>query len=150
MPDIRSVFVASLVAIGLLSCSRPSATDETVNLKLHQNWQLQRGDSVGGHSVVGGLGDISIALNGKPIFAPFDGRSQKDPRNCLIFSTPDVPAYLFRLCGLNDLRLGAFNQGDTLGSAAILHVATLRKQPDGKWAIVEPSKPIIERFLTRL
>ncbi len=135
---------------GLLTgCDRSSNTNHIINLKLYQSWQLQAGDSIGGYSVVAGLGDISILLNGKPVYAPFDGQAQKDERSCLIFSSPDVPAYLFRLCGVTNQRLGACNQGETLGSAAILHVATLRKQPNGTWAIVEPSKPIIDRILTR-
>lgn len=150
---LRSVFVIQwllviAIATCLVSCDRPPAGEDTINLKLYQQWQLQPGDPIAGFTVVGGLGDISISLNGKSVYAPFAGRAQRDPRNCLIFSSPDIPAYLFRLCGLNNLRLGRFNRGDPLGNSSIVHVATLRKQPDGTWAIVEPSKPILERFLT--
>jgi hypothetical protein len=152
MLDIHSVFVVSgglAIALTLAGCQRPPQPDETIRLQLYQQWQVQPGDILNGVAVIGGLGDIGLSLNGQSVYAPFAGRAQKDPRNCLIFSTPDVPAYLFRLCGLSDLRLGTRNQGEALGTATILHVATLRKQPNGTWAIVEPSKPIIERFLTR-
>lgn len=151
MLGIRLVSVVSrLVAIAglLIGCQQPPSAEDTIDVKLYQQWQLQPGDTLRGVAVIGGLGDIGLSLNGKSVYAPFNGTAQRDPRNCLIFSTPDVPAYLFRLCGLNDLHLGARNQGDQLGRASTLHVATLRKQPNGTWAIVEPSKPIIERFLS--
>jgi len=141
------------LAIGLSlmlpGCHQPPATDQTINLQIYQKWQLQPGDNIKGHLVLAGLGDISIALDGKSVYAPFDGRAQKDQRECLIFSTPDVPAYLFRLCGLADLRLGDRRQGESLGSGAMVHFATLRKQPDGTWAIVEPSKPMIGKILSK-
>ena len=170
MPDIPSVFGVNLGAnvviarsrIGFAkmaglalalsmftACDRASNPDETINLNLYQKWQLQPGDKVAGFPVVSGLGDVSIELNGKSVYAPFEGKAQKDQRNCLIFSSPDVPAYLFRLCGISNPRLGDSNQGDALGSGTVLHFATLRKQPDGTWAIVEPSKPMIERILTK-
>jgi hypothetical protein len=139
-----------LVLFALTACDRAANPDETINLKLYQQWQLQPGDKIAGYPVVSGLGDISIELNGKSVYAPFDGQTQKDQHNCLIFSSTDVPAYLFRLCGITQSRLGASSQGETIGSGAILHFATLRKQPDGTWAIVEPSKPVIERILTKL
>jgi len=147
--SIKAAFGLLLAVVLLAGCDRGSNSNDTIDLKLYQKWQLQPGDSIGGYSVVSGLGDISIALNGKSVYSPFNGRSQKDPRNCLIFSSPDVPAYLFRLCGLSDLRLGQTNQGDALGNGSLVQVATLRKQPDGTWAIVEPSKPIIERILSK-
>ncbi|MEX0272240.1 hypothetical protein AB3R30_24270 [Leptolyngbyaceae cyanobacterium UHCC 1019] len=173
MPDIPSVFGTNLVVnfvagrsqmgfaqqTGLLlallmlvmvgACDRPDPSNPTINLKLYQNWQLQPGDKIAGYEVIAGLGDISIELNGKSVYAPFDGQTQQDQRHCLIFSSPSVPAYLFRLCGISNPRLGRCNQGDSLGSGTVLHFATLRKQPDGTWAIVEPSKPMIERILTK-
>jgi hypothetical protein len=141
--------IGAIALLLLTSCTATARPDDTINLKLYQQWQLQPGDVINGFSVVAGLGDISIALNGKSVYAPFDGRAQKDQRSCVIFSSPDVPAYLFRLCGVANLHLGVCNQGDVLGNAAILHFATLRKQPDGTWAIVEPSKPILERILAK-
>ncbi len=140
-----------LVVLALLlgGCDRALAPNETVRLNLYQQWQLQPGDQLQGHAVLGGLGDISIQLNGQALYAPFAGQARQDDRQCLVFSSPDVPAYLFRLCGLSDRRLGEHPQGAVIGKAAVVHIATLRRQPDGKWAIVEPSKPILERFLTK-
>jgi hypothetical protein len=133
----------------LTGCTAIATPQEKLNLQLYQQWQLQPGDQLGGYRVVGGLGDISIALNGNSVYAPFNGRAQQDQRNCLVFSSPDVPAYLFRICGIGNMSLGPHNQGEVLGDGAIAHFATLRKQPNGTWAIVEPSKPVLERLLTR-
>ena len=156
MPDTRLVSVVKpmgwwLVALAMVlaGCDRSSDPADSINLQVYQKWQLQPGDEIKGHKILAGLGDISIALDGKSVYAPFDGRAQKDQRECLIFSSPDVPAYLFRLCGLSNLRLGEHRQGDTIGSGSQVHMATLRKQPDGTWAIVEPSKLTIEKFLTK-
>lgn len=145
--SVLSSLVASLLL--LTGCSTSPNSSDMIDLKLYQQWQLQPGDPIKGYSVAGGLGDISIALNGQSVYAPFDGRVQKDQRNCLIFSSPDVPAYLFRLCGVQNGQLGPHNQGDRIGFASTVYIATLRKQPDGTWAIVEPSKPILERILSK-
>jgi hypothetical protein len=141
--------VVAIAVAALVGCSASTNPEDKISLKLYQTWQLQPGDTINGNPVVAGLGDISIALNGKSVYAPFNGRAQQDQRSCLVFSSPDVPAYLFRLCGVGNLQLGARNQGDSLGNASTLHFATLRKQPDGTWAIVEPSKPVIQRILTK-
>jgi hypothetical protein len=100
--------------------------------------------------VAGSLGDISIQLDGAKVYAPFDGLVQ--PNNvgeCVIFSSPDVPAYLFRLCGMSRPRLGEIKQGRAIGSANYLQFAALRRQPDGKWAMVEPASDILQRTLTQ-
>ena len=146
---VRSIGWMAMTSVFLASCNQATDADNNIKLQVYQKWQLQAGEAVKGHTVLAGLGDISIALDGKPVYAPFDGRAQKDQRDCLIFSTPDVPAYLFRLCGLSDLRLGDRQQGEPMGSGAMVHFATLRKQPDGTWAIVEPSRPIIEKILSK-
>ncbi|MBD2021776.1 hypothetical protein H6F43_16470 [Leptolyngbya sp. FACHB-36] len=153
MLGIRSASVikalgVAIVCLGLLNgCTQPDTSEPPLDIRLYQAWQLQPGDTVAGYTVVGGLGDISIALNRNAIYAPFDGRVQRDPKTCVFFSTPDVPAYLFRLCGLKNPRLGSIRQGDAIGSGSTLQFATLRKQPNGTWAIVEPSKDILERML---
>ncbi len=130
-------------------CQFTSQNVPTVNIKLYQTWELQAGDVIGNRAVLGGLGDISIALDGNPVYAPFNGRTQLDQRRCLIFSSPEVPAYLFRLCGLEHPRLGNVNQGTVIGRGNLLEFAALRKQPNGTWAIVEPSKAILERTLAQ-
>jgi hypothetical protein len=130
-------------------CAPTPYSNSAVDLKLYQSWELQPGDQVSGRSILGGLGDISIALNGASVYAPFDGTTQLDKRRCLLFSSPDVPAYQFRLCGLDNSRLGSVNQGDALGSGRQVAFAALRKQPNGTWAIVEPARAILERTLNR-
>lgn len=145
---LKPIYFWLVCMLSLVSCTATPNASSNIQLKLHQQWQLQRGDVVAGRSILGGLGDISIALNRQPVYAPFNGRTQRDPRNCLIFSSPDVPAYLFRLCGLDQPKLGSVNQGDRLGTGTTLQFAALRKQPNGTWAIVEPSRQILERILT--
>jgi len=142
-------FVAIGLSLLLSSCNQVNDADNTIKLNVYQKWQLQAGSEVKGFKVLAGLGDIAIALDGKSVYAPFDGKAQKDQRECLVYLTPDVPAYLFRLCGLSNLRLGDRRQGDEIGSGSTLYFSTLRKQPDGTWAIVEPSKPIIEKILSK-
>jgi hypothetical protein len=132
------------------ACSAQHSAELPRTIQIQQVWQLQPGDTIGGHQVAAGLGDISINLKGDGAHAPFDGRVQPlktNVRNCIVFSSPEIPAYLFRLCGLQNLKLGEIEQGDVIGSGAYLHFATLRKQTDGTWAIVEPAHDILERIL---
>ena len=114
---------------------------------LHQQWELQAGDRISGHEIVSGLGDLSIELNGQAVYAPFKGKTAIDTRGCVYFETPEVPNYQFRLCGLKQPRLGTIDRGDRMATAGTLRFATLRKHPSGKWAIVEPSKQILETLL---
>lgn len=138
-------------AITLLSVSCSTAplvpSEPPRMIQIQQDWQLQPGDSIGEYQITAGLGDISIELDGGKVYAPFDGRVQPNVRNCVLFSSPDVPAYLFRLCGLNQPRFGSVRQGDVIGSGKSLHFATLRKLPEGTWTIVEPSRSMLERVL---
>ncbi|MGB3615583.1 MAG: hypothetical protein WBA10_17445 [Elainellaceae cyanobacterium] len=114
---------------------------------IQQQWQMQPGTVIADRAVVAGLGDISIDLDGGSVYAPFSGRLQRDGQGCAIFSSPDLPAYLTRLCGLRHFRSGNLRPGDRIGSGRMLHFATLRKQPDGTWAMVEPSQDLVSRFL---
>ena len=132
------------------ACSAQPSTEPPRTVQIQQVWQLQPGDTIGGHQVAAGLGDISIDLKGDSAFAPFGGRVQPlkpDVKSCVVFSSPEIPAYLFRLCGLQNLKLGEVAQGDVIGSGDYLHFATLRKQTDGTWAMVEPAHDILERIL---
>jgi hypothetical protein len=134
----------------LKGCAQPS-TDKTtrfeVNLAKNQNWQLQPGDAIAGYSISGGLGDISIVLKGNSIYAPYDGETHLDKRGCLYFETPDIPAYLFRFCGLHAHKIGKVSAKQAIAKGEILQFAALRRQADGTWAIVEPDKTLIERTL---
>jgi hypothetical protein len=148
--DWVSGFVAAiLLASGcsIISPIIPKPSEPTRSIKIQQSWQLQPGDSIGNYQIAAGLGDISIELDGGKVYAPFDGRVQPNVRSCVLFSSPDVPAYLFRLCGLKQPRLGQVKQGDAIGSGQYLHFATLRKLPEGTWTIVEPSRSMLERLL---
>lgn len=141
--------VVCVVVLMLLAggCSVNNAKEPTRVVQIQQTWQMQPGDRVGGHRVAGGLGDISIELNGDSVYAPFDGRVQPNVQGCVIFSSPDIPAYLFRMCGLKHPKLGAVEEGVAIGSANYFQFAALRKQPDGKWAMVEPARDFLERTL---
>ncbi|MGF1537031.1 MAG: hypothetical protein ACFB4J_11195 [Elainellaceae cyanobacterium] len=134
------------VGLGGVACQPPLET--APQPPIQQQWQLQPGTVIAERQVVGGLGDISIALNGGSVYAPFGGSLQPDGQGCAIFSSPDLPAYLARLCGLRRMRSGNLQAGDRIGSGQMLHFAALRKQPDGTWAMVEPSRDLLSRFLS--
>lgn len=148
----NNAFWWRLVRLGILTllASGCTRTDPPVvrEVPIQQNWQLEPGAQIGEHRVAGGLGDISIEMRGDRIYAPFDGELQ--PNNvpgCYVFSSPEVPAYIFRLCGLERPRLGAIAQGAAMGSADFLGFATLRRQPDGHWTMVEPASDVLQRLL---
>jgi hypothetical protein len=129
-------------------CGDVSSKEEIRNVQIQQSWEFQPGDTIAGHRVAGSLGDISLELNGGNVYAPFDGRVQPNTiQGCVIFSSPDVPAYVFRLCDLKQPKLGQVKQGEKIGTANFLQFAALRRQPDGKWAMVEPAGDILQRTL---
>lgn len=138
--------VMLLSALVLSGCSQPNSEPVRV-LKIQQQWQLQPGDRVAEHRVAGGLGDISIELKGDSIYAPTDGKVQPNVEGCVVFSGADIPAYVFRWCGLDRPKLGKVRQGEAIGSGDYLQFATLRRQPDGRWAMVEPATSILEKTL---
>jgi hypothetical protein len=96
---------------------------------------------------MGGLGDLSIALKGNTIYAPYEGRVQPNQQGCVMFSSADVPNYLLRLCGVKNPNFGLRKEGEVIGTADALQFALLNKRPDGLWALVEPSKKILEQML---
>ncbi len=153
MQDISLVFnkvaIALVMAIIPMGCRFEPSSEPARVIQLQQAWELQPGDYLAGRRIGGSLGDISIELDGNRVFAPFAGRVQPDAEieGCVIFSSADVPAYLFRLCGLRNPRLGNLQQGDAIGTGDYLHFAALRRQPDGTWAMVEPSSNILESIL---
>jgi hypothetical protein len=147
----RSRLVSGLmVLLTLTGCGMFSPNASVRVLKIQQNWTLQPGKSIAGYRITGSLGDVSIALNGAKVYAPFDGLVQpNDLPTCLVYSSPELPAYVFRLCGLRNLKLGQVQQGDAIAKGDELKFATLRRQPDGTWTLVEPASDILERILKR-
>ncbi len=145
---MQSLRYASILLL-IVGCTKKPPTEAPREIKLYQNWELQPGQVVGGYAVVSGLGDLSIALKGDAVYAPFDGRVQPHNSSCVIFSSEEIPVYLFRLCGLRSLNFGFLSAGDAIGSGKELQIAVLTRQPDGRWALVEPSKKIIEQMLLR-
>lgn len=133
----------------MVGCSTPTEVARPVNIQLYQQWQLQPGDRVMGYAVTSGLGDISIAVQGRRVYAPFNGsvRPSGTQDGCVFFVSTEVPAYMFRLCGLKQPKLGTVRQGEAIARSDTLVFAALRKQPGGNWAMVEPSVNILERML---
>jgi len=154
-PMVRGVvlgLVATLAAIAVSGCGRRSQDIAARNVTYYQDWSIEPGDNLAGYQVQSGLGDVAINLNGKSLFMPFDGTvsPQAEKENlCVILSSPDVPAYLFRLCGVRQPRLGDYRQGEVIGSGDVVAFATLRRQADGTWAMVEPAQELIEQFLVK-
>jgi hypothetical protein len=141
-------FAMGLVGLTAVGCGSTIQSNEPIRtIQIDQTWQLKPGDQIGDYRIAAGLGDISIELAGGKVYAPFEGRVQPNVPDCVLFSSSEVPAYLFRLCGLRQPRLGAVKQGQPIGSGPYLHFATLRKLPEGTWTVVEPSRSILERLL---
>lgn len=137
--------LSSWILVGLGACGFSAANVPPRNISIHQSWALQPGSKVGGYDVVGSLGDVSIELSGSTIKAPFAGKVQPTDHKCVAFSSPEVPAYLFRLCGVRRPRLGSVEAGQVIGRGDVLQFAAMRRQPDGTWAMVEPAVDILER-----
>lgn len=124
------------------------ATPESRNITLQQQWSLNPGDEIAGNLVAGSLGDISLYLENRAIKAPFDGDLERSAVDeCTLYSTPEIPAYLFRLCGLEKVAYGSIKEGKTIGRGDYMSFATLRRQPDGTWIIVEPARGVLEKAL---
>jgi hypothetical protein len=144
----------SLGLLGLLLCLNGCTRLAPVvprQIVLKQTWEIESGDRIAGQLVTGSLGDISIQLRGTRLRAPFDGQVEVASQGfrCIYFSTPEVPAYLFRYCGVSHPRLGPLQTGEVMGRGQNIHFATLRRQPDGAWALVEPSDRVLERSLNQ-
>ena len=137
-----------LLSIFYLQSCGVGATPAVKSITLQQQWALNPGDTIAGSTIAGSLGDVSIRLDKSKIKAPFDGDLlPSESENCALYSTPDIPAYLFRLCGLKSFSFGEVKEGKVIGRGEYLSFATLRRQPDGTWVIVEPAKGVLEKIL---
>lgn len=131
----------------LSSCSAKSVPQPRA-ITLQQQWTLNPGDEIAGTPVTGSLGDVSLYLDGKGIYAPFEGEVEaSEQASCILYSTPEIPAYLFRLCGLDQVNYGSLKARQPIGKGKHISFATLRRQPDGTWVIVEPAKDVLEKSL---
>lgn len=139
----------SLLVISVLLSSCKARLDPAVrSITLQQQWALNPGDEIAGSAVTGSLGDISLQLKKNKIEAPFDGELEPSAiEQCALYSTPEIPAYLFRLCGLKSFTYGTVKAGKPMGKGDYLSFATLRRQPDGTWTIVEPAESVLEKVL---
>ena len=131
----------------LSSCSAHSAPAPR-NINIQQQWTLNPGDDIAGYPVAGSLGDISLRIDGAKVIAPFDGEVElSEIDGCALYSTPEIPAYVFRMCGLRQVNYGEIKADKRIGKGDYLSFATLRRQPDGTWVIVEPAKDVLEKSL---
>jgi len=143
-------WVVVLGVLGGMGCSAKQETLPPRTFNLYQNWSLQPGDKLAGYEVHSGLGDVAIDLGGNRLYMPFEGQVQQAAGNedrCLVVSSPDVPAYLFRLCGVTQGQIGDRRRGEVIGRGSIVAFAAMRRQADGTWAMVEPAKDLIAQFL---
>lgn len=147
--QILARLVSSLIALLFLSSCSGQADPAVRTITLQQQWELNPGDDIAGKRIAGSLGDISLYLKGAQVSAPFDGEVEpSELKDCALYSTPEIPAYLFRLCGLNNVGYGEIKAGRAIGKGDFLSFATLRRQPDGTWIIVEPARGVLEKALT--
>ncbi len=144
---LNTALGALVMLLCVTGCTPEPVAEAPIDVKLYQNWELQPGDTVAGYSVMGGLGDLSIALKGNKVYAPYEGRLQPNKPGCVMFSSTDVPNYLLRLCGMKNPNFGLRQAGEAMGTADALQFALLNKRPDGLWALVEPSKQILQQML---
>jgi hypothetical protein len=139
-----TVLIGGWLTLAPHPMQKSQANNHEISVQLYQKWAIKPGDRIAGRSIAGGLGDLSIALGGGKVLAPFDGEARRDKQGCVFLSGKTVPNYLFRLCGLDQPKLGELRKGETLGSGQMLHFATLRQQSNGTWAVVEPAKKVLE------
>lgn len=150
MPLLFSKYSGLGLTLGLflslvVGCSRPASAPRRLNL--HQSWSLPMGSAIAGYPVSSSLGDISLELGGDAVRMPFNGTVEPTEMDCVLVSSDDIPAYLFRLCGLSQTKFGSRQRGQTIGRADHLIFAMLRREPDGTWAMVEPSAQFIKQLL---
>jgi hypothetical protein len=144
---VSKISSLGLLSLGLLLGGCQRSQTPLRNIQVHQDWALQPDSQIEGYRVSSSLGDITLELAGDTVQMPFDGEVQSTQGDCVLLSSPEVPAYLFRLCGVQQARLGVQHQAQTIGKAEHLVFAALRKQPNGTWAMVEPSTKFIEQLL---
>ncbi|MEB3289426.1 MAG: hypothetical protein VKI82_05895 [Leptolyngbya sp.] len=143
-------WVLAVIVLAGVGCRSIPGDLPPRTFNVYQDWALEPGDRLAGYEVHSGLGDVAIDLGGNPLYMPFNGQVQRaagQEDRCLVVSSPDVPAYLFRLCGVTQERTGNHRTGEVIGRGSIVAFATMRRQADGTWAMVEPAKDFLAQFL---
>ena len=141
-------YLTLFITMLLLSSCAAKSTLKPRAITLQQQWTLNPGDEIAGNPVTGSLGDISLHLGGQKLYATFDETLEmREQSACTLYSTPEIPAYLFRLCGLSKVNYGEIKASKSMGKGEYLSFATLRRQPDGTWIIVEPARDVLEKAL---
>lgn len=138
--------IGSLTACQLVK-TQPSSSAKPMSLQIYQKWELQRGNRINNQTIVSALGELAIDLDRKPIYASMSGETKLDQSGCVLFAGTELPAYLFRFCGISSPKLGVLRKGQPIGTAHLLVFATFLKQNNGTWAFVEPSKTMLEQIL---
>ena len=158
---------------GLEPLDRPgfewkSADDRSSHLReieLRNTWGIQAGNEIAKPPIVSGLGDISLAFNGKAL-APVDGWVEgkfvlvsdgnllPGTPDCVIFSSPQIPSYLSKLCGLKQRNLGQVERGTPIGQTdGHLHVTLFSSRKSEEempiWVYVSPSSQLLENLVSQ-
>ncbi|MGC9502305.1 hypothetical protein [Baaleninema sp.] len=122
------------------------------------------GDEIADRPVVAEFGELSLRATGR-VFAPVDGwangqfrfvtggRLRSMPSDCTILSSPQIPNYLLKLCGLARRHLGYRRVGEPLGRTdGYLHVALLTYRSDeagDRWVYVPPAPSLVQTLFDR-
>ncbi len=132
-------------------------------IELQNTWGVKAGDAIEKYFVASGLGDISLAMKGN-VIAPLDGNIEekfvlisdgsliRGTSDCVIFSSPQMPAYLIKLCGLKSRNLDLVEGGKPIGKTnGYLHISlfSYRPHPDSgaMWVYVPPSPQLLESLV---
>lgn len=145
------------------SGGKPRQQRAIEQVELKTTWGVRAGDEIGRFPVVSGLGDISIRFEGE-VLAPFDGlvREQfvlisdgvltRNAPDCVLFVSPQTPAYIAKICGLDRRFPGHVEQGDAIGHTdGYVHIALFSFRRDDSeglsWVYVSPSAEFLSRLV---
>ncbi|MBE9010910.1 hypothetical protein IQ250_11895, partial [Pseudanabaenaceae cyanobacterium LEGE 13415] len=64
---LSGLMIGSLTACQFAK-AQPSLTAKPVSIQIYQKWELQRGDRINNQTIVSALGELTIDLDGKPIY----------------------------------------------------------------------------------
>lgn len=148
---------------GIQGGSSASHQPKRKQIEIQKVWGIEAGKVIAGQRVIGGLGDISLEFKGivkAPLTGYVEGEfvlvTEEDliegTRDCIIFSSPQMPAYLLKICGLTRRNLGSIDRGSPIGeTGGKLHISLLsfRKvaHQTNKWIYVSPSETLIEQLV---